>query len=457
MASIKRIAGKGGTSFKIVVSMGRDAQGRQIRHYLTWKPDRPMTPRQMEKEVQRVAYEFEQQITSGFIADDRQTFAEYAKYHQEIRKQRGDRPGTIETAQRAINRALPYIGNMKMRDIRPQHLNAFYMALAKPGANRWQPRVFLRVPFDSLDISVAELARRSGLSKATITELKKGRSISISSADKISAVLKRKNIFDVQGGDQPLAPRTIEGYHSVISAIFSHAAREMILQYNPAERTTRPGRRKKMEPTYLQPDQLQMLIDALADESIKFRVMMYLFIVTGCRRGEIMALKWGKVDFENNQILIDASLSYLPGRGVYEGPTKTGNSRYITIPGEVTQLLRKYRAWQTEQRLMMGDQWRETGYLFTGRTGEPQNPTNVNKLMKEFANRHGLPYIHPHTFRHTAASIMISRGVDILTVSKMLGHRNTSMTLDVYSHEVAEAKRRAADCIADVILRKENA
>lgn len=167
MASIRKIEGKGGVSYKITVSMGGDTQDKQIRHFKTWKPDHPMTPKQMEKEVQRVALDFEREITQGFQADNRQSFEQYAKYHQDMRVQRGDKPGTIEVAQRVIDRG-PTLATMKLADIRPQHLNAYYKSLSEPGTNRWEPRAALHVPFDSLGLSQAELARCSGLSIATI-------------------------------------------------------------------------------------------------------------------------------------------------------------------------------------------------------------------------------------------------------------------------------------------------
>lgn len=457
MASIRKIEGKGGVSYKITVSMGRDAQDKQIRHFKTWKPDHPMTPKQMEKEVQRVALDFEREITQGFQADNRQTFEQYAKYHQDMRVQRGDKPGTIEVAQRVIDRALPYFGHMKLADIRPQHLNAYYKSLAEPGTNRWEPRAALRVPFDSLGLSQAELARRSGLSIATIAALKQGGTVGTRSAEKIKAALHRKDLFTMSGNDRPLSARTIENHHQVLSAIFTQAEREMIIPYNPAQKTIRPKRKPTVNTECLQPDQLQGIISALESEGVKLRTMMYLFMVTGCRRGEIMALKWSKVDFKRGQITIDASLSYLPDRGVYEGPTKTGNVRYIAIPQEAIQLLKQYQRWQIEQRLKAGDQWNDTGYIFTRWNGEPQNPTNVNTIMTKFCKRHGLPPIHPHLFRHTAASIMIARGVDILAVSEMLGHSSASMTLDVYGHAIEEAKRKAAECISDTILGKKQA
>ena len=96
MANIKRIDGKTGTSFKITVT-----------HYKTWAPERPMTERQMEKEVQRVAFEFEREIELGFQADNRQTFAEYAKYVLELKERAGDKYRTLERYGELMERIIP--------------------------------------------------------------------------------------------------------------------------------------------------------------------------------------------------------------------------------------------------------------------------------------------------------------------------------------------------------------
>ncbi len=103
---------------------------------------------------------------------------------------------------------------------------------------------------------------------------------------------------------------------------------------------------------------------------------------------------------------------------------------------------------------MHGGQWNQAGYLFTRSDGSPIVPTDINSWLKWFSKRHDLPHINPHAFRHTAASVMISNGVDVLTVSKTLGHSDANTTLGVYAHEIEEAKAKASECIADVILRK---
>ncbi len=455
MASIRKIEGKGGVAFKITVSMGRDAQDKQIRHYKTWKPDRPMTARQMEKEAQRVALEFEREITLGFQADNRQTFAEYAAYVYDIQEQRGDKPQTLHRIKRQTARINEYIGHMRLADIRPQHLTALYKKLSEPGANHWRVYAAPAVDFNELRGSdnYNEFAKKCGVYGRLIANLCRGQQITRKNAAIIERHLGRKDLFKIVGNDAPLSPGTIRDYHSVIYAVLAQAEREMIIPYNPAEKATLPPKSRVRPSESLQPEQVQNILEALKCEPLDIRTMLTFFIVTGCRRGEIMGLRWEKVDFAMGQLKIDRCLHYLSDRGVFEGETKTNNTRYIVLPEETVALLRKYRVWQMERRLAMGDQWQNTGYVFTRSNGTALNPSTANQILNEFCKRHNFPHIHPHTFRHTAASILLTNGIDVLTVSKMLGHADTSTTLDTYGHVIDDAKRKAAECISDTILR----
>lgn len=134
--------------------------------------------------------------------------------------------------------------------------------------------------------------------------------------------------------------------------------------------------------------------------------------MTGCRLGEIVGLKWEKVDFENKQIKIDRCLGYTPKTGVFEGPTKTKNTRFVAIPDETVALLRKYRTWYLEQQIMNGDRWSDTGYLFTKDDGTPIIPGTVNGWLDRFSKRHGLPHINPHAFRRATAACGNRKGAD---------------------------------------------
>lgn len=360
MASIQKIPGAKGTAYKVVVTVGRDGTGKQIRKSTTWKPDRPMTAKQAEKEARQFAADFEKQLEQGFAADDKQTFEEYALYTLDLRY----KSGLITLSTRQLHerklriRAFPVIGHMRLRDIKPQTLT-------------------------------------------------------------------------------------------------SQAVKEMILTFNPASRATVPIE-DNHAPNYFQPEQIGDILDALETEPIVWRTMINLFIVTGCRRGEIAGLKWRNVNFEGKQILIDCSLKVNEDtKEIYEGATKTKKKRYVNIPSEMVSLLKKYRVWQMEERLKAGDRWTESDYVFTHENGEIMAPTCIYTWLYRFSRRHGLPHINPHAFRHTAASILISEGVDIVTVSKLLGHSKPSTTADIYAHAVEDAQRKATECLTDILIRKE--
>lgn len=460
MASIRKIEGKGGISYKITVTIGTDYAGKQVRHYKTWKPDQGMTTKQAEKEAKRIAYDFEREIELGYQADNRQTFAQYASYVYSMMEQRGDSPHSLWRFERMSNRIAKEssFGSMKLKAIRPQHINEYYKTLTKQGSGSYTARQI--VDFNSIvgDEAKAAFAQKHGIPVWTVRRLCKGANTSPEMAQQIETALKRKGLFEiVRRSEKPLSYNTMVIIHSVITTVFAWAEKEMIIPYNPARKATLPMKKDGKEADCLQPEELEQIMAALQMEDIDKRAMVTLFIVTGCRKGEIMGLKWDKVDFQKREATIDSSLSYLPGKGVFEGPTKTRNTRKVILPESVIPLLHDYRVWQLEQRLKCGDLWQDTGFVFTRWNGTPLNSGCFNMWLSRFCKKNGIRPVHPHTFRHSAASIMIAGGVDVLTVSKMLGHADVSTTLNTYGHAIEESKRKAAECIADTILKKKRA
>ena len=123
MANIRKIDGKNGVSYKITVTKGRNQNGKQVRHYMTWTPDRPMTERQMQKAVERAAVDFERSIEQGYQIDNRQTFAEYAEYVLSEKERQGMKYRTLDRYRELLERINQGIGHIKLVDLRPQHLN----------------------------------------------------------------------------------------------------------------------------------------------------------------------------------------------------------------------------------------------------------------------------------------------------------------------------------------------
>lgn len=212
-------------------------------------------------------------------------------------------------------------------------------------------------------------------------------------------------------------------------------------------------RRKAGHPAVnsFQPQEIAAILEALEQEPVKWCTSVHLMIVTGCRRGEIMGLKWENIDLKHGVLRICETL-LASDTGVYIDSPKTPDSRrYVNIPRETMALLQDYRQDQQRIRAAVGDRWEENGYVFTQENGRPMHPDSINGWLNGFSARHGLPHINPHAFRHSMASILIGCGTDILSVSKRLGHSTTSTTLNFYGHLLQKADAESSECIAGLL------
>ena len=459
MATIEKYTGKDGLTYRITVYAGFDTQGKRIRHRMNYKPTPGMTPRQIEKAAQKAAMDFERSIEQGFALDNRQTFAEYAAYVIDLKRRTGTKARTLDRYQDMMIRINQAIGHIKLADLRPQHLNSFYKNLAEPGirmgSGSAKAKIDMVAWLKKNKLSRGKLAEKAGISAATVGVAVKGESIKIEKAQAIAQAMEKKvdAVFKVEKNMEPLADKTILEHHRLISTILAQAEKEMLVPYNAAAKAT-PPRITKKDPNYFQPETISAILEALESEPLKWRLITHLLIVTGCRRGEIMGLKWEKVDFENSRVKIDRALVSSKSKGVFEESTKTSDIRHLALPRETMDLLRQHKREQLRLQLANGDRWLHTGYVFTQDNGDHMNPDSITGWLKDFSTRHGLPHINPHAFRHTVASVLLANGTDIVTVSKQLGHASITTTENFYSHIIEENKAKAADCIANVLIRK---
>lgn len=459
MATVEKIQGKKGVSYRVTVYAGFDATGKRIRHRDTYYPPAGKSERQIQKELQRFVADFERSIEQGFQLDNRQTFAQYADYVLDLKERTGVKPRTLDRYRELLDRINAAIGHLKLTDLRPQHLNALYKNLAETGIRAGEGKAVAKIDLAAWLKEHSEtrgsLAEKAGLSASTVGIAVRGDKLSEAAAGAIAQAMDKKvnDIFKVEKNTEPLAEKTILEHHRLISTILTQAEKEMLVPYNAAAKATPPKVERKT-PNYFQPEQIASILSALEEEPLKWRTITTLLIVTGCRRGEIMGLKWEKVDFDSNRIKIDCALISSKSQGVYEGPTKTSDIRFLNIPAETMDLLRQHRMEQLRLQIANGDRWIPTGYCFTQDNGDRMNPDSLTGWLKEFSERHGLPHINPHAFRHTVASVLLANGTDVVTVSKQLGHASVNTTEGFYSHIIEENKAKAADCIADVLLRR---
>src|SRR5574344_727324 len=146
---------------------------------------------------------------------------------------------------------------------------------------------------------------------------------------------------------------------------------------------------ERKEASHFEIEDIENILLYLQNEPLKWQVAMQLLIFTGCRRGEIMGLKWNKIDFKNNQIKIDVNLLYSKDIGIYEDTPKTEQSkRIINIPHELIELLRTYKKQYNEYKLSLGSKWNNTNYLFTQENGNPMHPDTLTDYCNEFSKKY---------------------------------------------------------------------
>ena len=460
MATIEKITGKTGITYRITVSGGFDTSGKRIRHRMNYKPEPGMTARQTEKAVQRAAADFERSIEQGFSLDNRQTFADYAAYVIDLKERTGTKHRTIAGYKGLLIRTNQAIGHMALQDIRAIHLNRFYQNLAETGIRATAARAIAKPTFrESLKekkLSMAKVAQFAGVAESTVNAAGKGEAILKAKGTAIAqaAGIPFDDLFTTDEKNEPLSTTSILAYHRFIHIVLAQAEKEMLVPYNAADKAT-PPQKEKSEVGTFQTSELIAIRDAAAKEPVKWQTIIHLLMITGCRRGEIVGLKWEKVNWKDSSIRIDTTLLYTPERGVYESTTKTGAERTIKLPKETMDLLRQYRVWQLENRLANGDRWKETPYVFTGECGGSMAPDTLSGYLTRFEKKYNLPHIHAHKFRHSMASVLYFSGADPVSISKRLGHAQVSTTQNIYSHLIEQADTQSAERIADAVFRSE--
>ena len=444
-------------SYSIRVYRGREpATGKQLTPYAcTWRVPEGWGERRAAREAQRQAVLFEQRCRQGAVADGRETFKEYAEYVLNWKASMGMKHLTEVHYRQNLERVLPALGAMRLRDIRPQHLNKLYQSLSSPQARadnemaQARPQLWKTLEERGLLADVPDGEGR----RISLQRLRQGKPVKPATAQRIADALGQPvgSLFAMLHKERTLSSRTVMNCHLLISTVLGQAEKEMLIPFNPARRAT-PPRREGGDPNYFQEDEVGQILQALESEPLKWKAAVYLLLVSGCRRGELLGLKWEKVDWERCTIRIDCAMQYAVDRGVYESTPKTKDSvRTLRLPEEAFTLLEEYRQWQQAKREKEGARWKESPYIFTGEHGGPMNPSQLGNWLTRFEKRHSLPHLNPHAFRHTMTSLLLFNGVDSISVSHRLGHSSVATTTSIYGHLMKQAEDRISGKMEELL------
>ena len=234
-----------------------------------------------------------------------------------------------------------------------------------------------------------------------------------------------------------LSPKTVRNIHQIISSAMKLAQEQKLIVGNPAEGCALP-RLEHREMQTLPVEQLQSFLGEAKDSGV-FE-LYYLELATGLRRGELLGLKWEDIDLERGDLRVKRQIARINGE-VVEAPLKTKNA-YRTLPlaeDTVSVLL--------EQKKKVGS----SPWVFPSPIGGPLSPDSVLHMLHRVLKRAGLPGLRFHDLRHTFATLALQNGVDVKTVSGMLGHFSAGFTLDTYAHVTTASQRQAAKTMGSIL------
>lgn len=267
---------------------------------------------------------------------------------------------------------------------------------------------------------------------------------------KPSALRDWLNVILIRGGrnGRPLSPRTAQQARRVLSSALKAAVEDGLIASNPAG-AVKPPKAESREVAILGPEQITAVLDSLRGHAL-YPIAM-LALATGARRGELLALQWKDVDLGGVAVLrIERSL----GKNMVVSSLKTrAGRRSISLPPSAVTMLQQHRKRQLEQRMMLGQgKAPADAPVFSDVEGRPLTPVYVSKDWTRALEAHGLPRVKLHSLRHAHASALIAAGLDIVSISKRLGHASPTITLNVYAHAFADKPDTAAAAAIERVL-----
>lgn len=392
MASTRKLNTKDGQIFyEIIVSRGRGKSQLTTR----WYPPKGWSQKAIDRELVKIKAEFERKVKAGEIVSKEEQAEQ-------------DRQKALEAAQ--------------------------IKTLKQYGEQVFMPMIAVKRSENTRSSYQSNLDNwiYPALGDYKITEI---------TAAQIDALLMNMQ-------QQGKSHATCIKVYNIINSIMKKARKAGAISANPMELVDRPEPRKdeeaKDEAEAYTVDEVKYILNCLCDEPLKWRLMIRLLVDTGMRRGECCGLQWENVDFVNNTITVFGNLCYTPSKGVYLDTSKNRRRRKIDVDPSIMFLMKLQRQAQAKQVI--------SPYVFTQEgSAEPMHPQSPTRYLKKFEKKYGIDHLHPHKLRHSFASIAITSGADVASVSEKIGHRDKATTLRMYTHANEDSIKKAGNIFREAI------
>lgn len=242
-------------------------------------------------------------------------------------------------------------------------------------------------------------------------------------------------------------------YHTILRSLFKFAAKRKAVSPNPMLEVERPKPRKDEEvvatPSAYTPDEIRHILECLNHEPLKWQVFVLILADTGIRRGECCALTWESIDYIHNTVSITLGAGYTSDSGVYITTTKNQRTRTLDIDPEIVSYIRFLYLEQLSSEKGLSP------YLFPHRTrhDQPMLPCSATRYFAKFGAKYNMENMNPHRLRHSYASIAITSGADIASVSEVLGHSDKAFTLRRYTQANPKSMKEASQIRRNAIRK----
>lgn len=356
------------------------------------------------QEVKEKRDEALDQARKGILPEpNKVTVEQWLKTWMEVYKKDNLKPTTYNSYDQLIRVHInPAIGNKKVKDLKPSHIQKLINDCFRTG----------RIKKDSKDEK---------------------------------DLYKKEDKSNKPTKPDGLSARTVRYIHGILLQALDQAITEKLIAYNPANKDgIKLPRHEKPEIQPLYTEQAREFLQAIKD--MWLYPLFLIDISTGLRRGELLGLQWPDINFEDKTATIRRSLIQIDSKVHLQESVKTKKSkRIVSLTDDCITELKRLKARQAQDKLAIGvDNYPKDEYLFCWKDGRPLRPDYVYSTFKKLLKKHGFPEVRFHDLRHSFATIMLEQGVDLETVSAMLGHESIVITADIYSHVRQKIKAQAA-------------
>ena len=319
-----------------------------------------------------------------------------------------------------------------------------------------------------------QIAAQCSIQTKSVERVFRGERTTLKTAQEIAAALKCKpeKLFHIELDHRPIARKTIKEYAIFLRLVMQYAEREYGIDNDTQTLAVKGTRSRPVD--CLHPEEVEALFKVLPRCSTLEQVIVMGLLNTGMRRGELAGLTWEDIDFDHCTVHVDKSL-LIVNKGYHLTTTKEDNVRDIDVAPEFMEYLKTYREQWLAQKHRMGSAWqtcmdgkwesyreslqklRGKNFIVINDFGWPISPDHYGKIVDRVAEKAGIRKIHPHMFRHTFVSILLSNpDIGVATVAAEAGHAQPSTTLAIYTQVYHKRQDSIRNQMSETLYKNKN-